>query len=141
MAVSRVIPMVDHPGASQEQLERVYTEAYEQSGFHLIDRHKQEGYGNSWAITLTFELTGTSHADNVPGTTLMITSGMQSAPCSPCQLARLNYMAPDASNLDPTVRARGRKTLATADAAALAKVRQRLGVSLPEAPLSETAAP
>lgn len=127
-----VNPMVDHPGVSQEQLERVYTEAYQQSGFRLIDRRQENGYGSNRVITLTFELTGASHADNVPGTTLAISSGGQATPCSPCQLARESYMTPDASNPDAAVRARGKQALANADAAALTKVRQRIGISLPE---------
>lgn len=134
IAQNVAIPMMDHPGVSQEQLERVYTEAYRQSGFRLIDRRQENGYGSNRVITLTFELTGASHADNVPGTTLAISSGGQATPCSPCQLARESYMAPDASNPDAAVRARGKQALATADAAALAKVRQHLGISLPEVP-------
>jgi hypothetical protein len=132
IAQSVVIPMVDHPGVSQEQLERVYTEAYQQSGFRLIDRRQENGYGSNRVIKLTFELTGASHADNVPGTTLAISSGGQATPCTPCQLSRESYMAPDASNPDDAVRARGKQALANADAAALAKVRQHIGISLPE---------
>lgn len=132
-AQSVVIPMVDHPGVSQERLEHIYTEAYQQSGFRLIDRRQENGYGSNRVIKLTFELIGASHADNVPGTTLAISNGGQATPCTPCQLSRESYMAPDASNLDESVRAKGKQILANADAAALAKVRQRIGISLPEA--------
>jgi hypothetical protein len=132
LALTPVIPMVAHPGASAEEIERTYIDAYEQSGFHLVDRHEQHGGGDSWGITLVFELTGASHADNVPGTTLEITGGSMLTQCAPCNLLRLSYTAPDASNPDSAIQARGQRALDQADAAALAKVRQRLGVSLPE---------
>lgn len=138
-ALTPVVPLVGHPGVSEEQLERVYVGAYEQSGFRLIERHKQDGFAGTSTIRLAFELTGASQADNVPGTTLEISSSTV-PPCSPCQVSRLSYMRPDASNPSADVRARGEAALATADAAALAKVRRRLGVSLPEIPLSEVPA-
>lgn len=134
-AESRVIAMVDHPGASPEQIERVYTEAYEQSGFRLADRRKKSGYGGSWAITLTFELTDAPYADDgIPGTTLMITSGEMPSPCAPCQLARQGYIAPSGYDPDPVKRTRGLAALAAADAAALTKVRRHLGASLAPIP-------
>lgn len=124
-ALTPVVPQVDHPGVSQEQLERVYVGAYTQSGFRLAERRRQDGIAGTSTITLVFELTGASHADNVPGTTLEIVSATV-PPCSPCQVSRYSYLRPDASHPDADVRARGEAALAAADAAALAKVRRRV---------------
>lgn len=130
VALTPAVVGVDHPGASLEQIERAYVDAYEQSGFRLVDRQPQNGVGEARFVRLTFELTGASHQDNVPGTMLDIVSGAMPPP-SPCQVFRAGYTSTDAGDPDPAVRARGKKALAVADAAALAKVRRQLGVSLP----------
>ncbi|WP_146096187.1 hypothetical protein [Xanthomonas arboricola] len=129
-ALSLPSNQVPHNGMSPQVLERAYIESYEQSGFRLASRHKESNAsGNTWTIELVFHLTSVPKEPNAPGTTLTISGGRQTV-CS-CSLSRESYMAPNAHNPDPAVFARGYRVLIKADTAALAKVRQRLGVGLP----------
>lgn len=133
VATTPVIQGVEHPGSSGERIERAYLDAYTQSGFRLVDRRKTDGYAGSWTVTLAFALVGAAPNDAPPpGTTLSIDSGALPTPCTPCRVSRIAYVWPDAGSPDRAASARGETTLGLADAAALAKVRQRLGVSLPK---------
>ncbi|WP_369929478.1 hypothetical protein [Xanthomonas sp. NCPPB 2632] len=115
---------------SPEALERAYIESYEQSGFRLASREKHSLPVGSWMSVLTFELMSSPEGPGAPGTTLVL-AGDHATLCDPCKLSRQSFRGPDADNPDPSAFARGRRVLVEADAAALAKVRQRLGVSLP----------
>lgn len=128
-AQSRPVTEVPHVGMSQEALERAYIESYEQSGFRLASRDKRSLPVGSWMAVLVFQLKSAPEGPAAPGTTLII-SGDQPTGCDPCNLSRESFRGPDADNPDPAAFARGRRVLIEADTAALAKVRQRLGVSL-----------
>jgi hypothetical protein len=129
-AQSRAVTEVPHVGMSQEALERAYIESYEQSGFRLASREKQSLPVGSWMSVLVFELKSSPEGPGAPGTALAL-AGDHAAVCDPCTVSRQSFRGPDADNPDPSVFKRGRHVLLEADMAALAKVRQRLGVSLP----------
>lgn len=129
-AESRVVTEVPHVGMSPDALERAYIESYEQSGFRLASREKHSLPVGTWMSVLAFELKGSPEGPGAPGTTLAL-AGDHAAACDPCTVSRQSFRGPDADNPDPAVFKRGRHMLLQADMAALAKVRQRLGVSLP----------
>jgi len=128
-AQSRPVTEVPHAGMPQEALERAYIESYEQSGFRLVSRERRSLPVGSWMTVLVFQLKSAPQGPGAPGTTLII-AGNQAIGCDPCNLSRESFRGPDADNPDPAAFARGRRVLIEADTAALAKVRQRLGVSL-----------
>ncbi|CAD7381597.1 hypothetical protein [Xanthomonas arboricola] len=120
---------VPHTGMSQQALEHAYVESYEQSGFRLTSRHKQSSPAGYWKIELVFQFKSAQKGSDAPGTTLTI-SGYKTTGC-PCLLSRESFRGPDADNPDSAAVARGERVLIKADTAALAKVRKRLGMSLP----------
>ncbi|SBV52399.1 hypothetical protein XBLMG947_3194 [Xanthomonas bromi] len=113
---------------SMRVLERAYIESYEQSGFRLASRHVSPPPGN-WVIELVFQLKSAPKGPDAPGTTLSI-AGPQPTRCA-CGVSRLDVSWADYGSSDLAASARGERFLIKADTAALAKVRQRLGVSLP----------
>ncbi|MEA0734723.1 hypothetical protein QYY77_01270 [Xanthomonas campestris pv. campestris] len=128
-AQSQIPSDVPHTGMSLQALERAYIESYEQSGFRLASRHEQSNSVGSLTIDLVFQLKSAPKGPDAPGTTLRILS--YRPPGCGCALVRQSFRGFDADSPDwPTV-ARGEHALVKADTAALAKVRQRLGVSLP----------
>lgn len=128
-AQSRAVTEVPHVGMPPEALERAYIESYEQSGFRLAGREKHSLPVGSWMSVLVFELKSSPEGPGAPGTTLDL-AGEHATVCDPCSVSRRSFRGPDADNPDPAAFARGRHVLVEADAAALAKVRQQLGVSL-----------
>ncbi|MBB4593454.1 hypothetical protein [Xanthomonas cannabis] len=114
-----------HIGMSMRALERAYIESYEQSGFRLASRHVSPPPGG-WVIELVFQLKSAPKGPNAPGTTLLI-----AGPRCPCGVSRQTFRWADVGSSDLAASARGERLLIKADTAALAKVRQRLGVSLP----------
>ncbi|MBB4656737.1 hypothetical protein GGR73_003310 [Xanthomonas sp. F14] len=120
-----IVPEWTHLGMSMRALERAYIESYEQSGFRLVSRHVSPPPGD-WLIELVFQLKSAPKGPGAPGTTLRI-----AGPRCPCGVSRLDFTWADYSSSDLAASARGQRLLIKADAAALAKVRQRLGVSLP----------
>lgn len=120
---------VPHNGMSPQALERAYVESYEQSGFRLASRDRQVDPGGTWTIDLVFQLNSAPKGPNEPGTTLRL-SGSQQTICA-CDLRRQSFVGLDAESPDMAAYVRGLRVLIKADTAALAKVRQRLGVSLP----------
>ncbi|NIJ79151.1 hypothetical protein [Xanthomonas cannabis] len=106
-------------------LQRAYIESYEQSGFRLTSRHVSPSPDDR-VIELVFQLKSVPKGSGAPGTTLRI-----AGPRCPCGVSRLDFMWADHSSSDLAASARGQRLLIKADTAALAKVRQRLGVSLP----------
>ncbi|MBO9882178.1 hypothetical protein [Xanthomonas sp. D-109] len=129
-AQSRAITETPHAGMSQQALERAYIESYEQSGFRLASRDRRSLPNGAWMTALVFQLKRAPAGPGAPGTTLIL-AGNQATGCDPCNLSRERFRGPDADNPDPAAFARGRRALIEADTAALAKVRQRLGMSLP----------
>ncbi len=121
-------PDWSHVGMSMRALERAYIESYEQSGFRLARRDVSPPPGN-WLIELTFQLKSAPKGPDAPGTILRISSP-QPARCA-CSVSRLDFRWADTGSSDLAASARGERLLIKADTAALAKVRQRLGVSLP----------
>ncbi|WP_157004320.1 hypothetical protein [Xanthomonas pisi] len=120
---------VPHDGMSPQALERAYVESYEQSGFRLAGRDRQVDPGGTWTIDLVFQLNNAPKGPNEPGTTLRL-SGSHPTLCA-CDLRRQSFVGPDADSPDLAAYVRGLRVLIEADAAALAEVRHRLGVSLP----------
>ncbi|WP_146095780.1 hypothetical protein [Xanthomonas arboricola] len=118
-------PDWSHVGMSMRALERAYIESYEQSGFRLASRHVSPPPGD-WSIELVFQLKSAPKGPGAPGTTLRI-----AGPRCPCGVSRLDFTWADYGSSDLAASARGQRLLIKADTAALAKVRQRLGVSLP----------
>ena len=129
-AQSRAVTEVPHSGMSPDALERAYIDSYKQSGFRLASREKQSLPVGSWMSVLVFELKSSPEGPGAPGTTLAL-AGEHATVCDPCTVSRQTFRGPDADNPDPAVFKRGRHVLLEADMAALAKVRQRLRVSLP----------
>ncbi|WP_369929466.1 hypothetical protein [Xanthomonas sp. NCPPB 2632] len=129
-AQSRAVTEVPDAGVPPEALERAYIESYEQSGFRLAGREKHSLPGGSWMSVLVFELKSSPEGPGAPGTTLAL-AGEHATVCDPCSVSRQSFRGPDADNPDPAVFKRGRRMLLEADMAALTKVRQRSGVSLP----------
>ncbi|MEC3890449.1 hypothetical protein [Xanthomonas campestris] len=121
-------PQWSHVGMSMQALERAYIESYEQSGFRLESRHVSPPPGY-WVIELVFQLKSAPKGPKAPGTTLSISSP-EPARCA-CSVSRLDFRWADTGSSDLAASARGERLLIKADTAALAKVRQRLGVSLP----------
>ncbi|MBB3805003.1 hypothetical protein FHR51_001137 [Xanthomonas arboricola] len=120
-----ILPEWTHLGMSMRALERTYIESYEQSGFRLASRHVSPPPGDQ-VIELVFQLKSVPKGSGAPGTRLRI-----AGPRCPCGVSRLDSMWADYSSPDLAASARGQRFLIKADTAALAKVRQRLGVSLP----------
>ncbi|MEA0734726.1 hypothetical protein [Xanthomonas campestris] len=118
-----------HIGMSMRALERAYIESYEQSGFRLANRHRRSYPNGIWNIELVFQLKTAPKGSDAPGTTLSILISRPDT-CG-CSVTRESFVGPDAYSPDPTLVARGTRALIKADTAALAKVRQRLGMSLP----------
>ncbi|NHF64477.1 hypothetical protein [Xanthomonas hortorum] len=129
-AYSPVVTETPHGGMSREALERAYIESYEQSGFRLASSKKYSNQYGSWSTVLEFQLESAPEALGAPGTTLVI-SGSNAPRCQLCNLSRETFRAPDEHSSDPAIFARGQRVLIKADTDALAKVRKRLGVSLP----------
>lgn len=128
-AQSRAVTEVPHVGMSQEDLERAYIESYEQSGFRLASRLNKSLPVGSWTTELVFQLKSSPEGANASGTTLAIL-GQQPTGCTPCHVIRESFRSADADSTDPVAVKRGWEALVQADTAALAKVKQRLGVSL-----------
>lgn len=120
-----ILPEWTHLGMSMWALERAYIELYEQSGFRLASRHVSPSPDDR-VIELVFQLKSVPKGSGAPGTTLRI-----AGPRCPCGVSRLDFTWADYSSPDLAASARGQRLLIKADTAALAKVRQRLGVSLP----------
>ncbi|WP_153066857.1 hypothetical protein [Xanthomonas arboricola] len=118
-----------HIGMSIRALESAYIESYEQSGFRLANRHRQSYPNGIWNIELVFQLKSAPKGPDAPGTALSILISRRDA-CG-CSVTRESFIGADAYSPDPTLVARGARALIKADSAALAKVRKRLGVSLP----------
>lgn len=123
-----ITPQWSHVGMSMRALERAYIESYEQSGFRLARRDVSPPPGN-WLIELTFQLKSAPKGPDATGTTLRISSP-QPARCA-CSVSRQTFRWADYGSSDLAASAWGERLLIKADTAALAKVRQRLGVSLP----------
>ncbi|WDI92563.1 hypothetical protein [Xanthomonas campestris] len=128
-AQSQIPSDVPHTGMSLQALERAYIESYEQSGFRLASRHEQSNSVGSLTIDLVFQLKSAPKGPDAPGTTLTILSDRP--PGCGCALVRQSFRGFDADSPDPKAYMRGQDVVFKADAAALAKVKQRLGVSLP----------
>lgn len=128
-AESRAVTEVPHFGMSPEALEQAYIESYEQSGFRLESKETYSLPEGPWTTVLVFQLKSAPEGPNAPGTTLIV-SGSQASGCQPCELSRQTFRWPDVDNPDKATFERGWHVLVEADTAALAKVRQRLGVSL-----------
>ncbi len=118
-----------HVGMSRNALERAYIEAYEQSGFRLASRKVYSNRSGFWSTVLEFQLSSVPKGPNAPGSTLVI-SGYE--PGCPCEVSRETVRGLDADNPDPKARLRGFGVVIKAETAALRKVKERLGVSLPE---------
>ncbi len=118
-----------HVGMSRNALERAYIETYEQSGFRLASRKEYSNRSGFWSTVLEFQLSSVPKGPNAPGSTLVI-SGYE--PGCPCEVSRETVRGLDADNPDPKARLRGFGVVIKAETAALRKVKERLGVSLPE---------
>jgi hypothetical protein len=129
-AQSRAVTEVPHAGMSPDALLRAYIESYEQSGFRLASRETDSLPVGTWMTVLVFELKSSPEGPGAPGTTLAL-AGEHATVCDPCTVSRQTFRGPAADSPDPAIFKRGRQVLLEADMAALAKVRQRLGVSLP----------
>ncbi|KGK57999.1 hypothetical protein NC00_09345 [Xanthomonas cannabis pv. phaseoli] len=131
VAESQIPGNSPHNGMSPQALERAYVESYKQSGFRLAKRHKQLYPNGGWTIELVFQLKSAPKGPDAPGTTLRL-GGNYPAKCT-CDVRRQIFKAADADSPDPAAVARGERALIKADRLALAKVRKRLGVSIPYA--------
>ncbi|WP_153066858.1 hypothetical protein [Xanthomonas arboricola] len=120
-----------HTGVSPQALERAYVESYKQSGFRLAKRHRQSYPNGGWTIELVFQLKSAPKGPDAPGTTLRLGGDLQDK-CA-CDVRRQGFRAANADSTDPAAVARGERALIKADRAALAKVKRRLGVSIPYA--------
>ncbi|MBB4656740.1 hypothetical protein GGR73_003313 [Xanthomonas sp. F14] len=118
-----------HVGMSRKTLESAYISAYEQSGFRLASRKEYLNRLGTWNTVLEFQLSSVPKGPNAPGSTLMI-SGIDSG--CPCEVTRETLRGLDPDSPDPKARFRGFGVVIKAETAALRKVKERLGVSLPE---------
>ncbi|OAH84752.1 hypothetical protein AXA70_21080 [Xanthomonas arboricola pv. juglandis] len=131
IAQSQIPSETPHTGMSPKTLERAYIESYEQSGFRLVSRHRELDPSGTWTIKLAFRLKSAQKGPDAPSTTLRLRGGLPST-CA-CYLVRESFRGANANSPDPAAIALGERALIKADRAALEKVQQRLGVSIPYA--------
>jgi len=124
------VPEVSHTGITPQALERLYVESYERSGFRLTTRRMEWHPVGYWAILLAFKWKNGSQGPDAPGITLLM-RGEAATGCA-CRMSRLGIRGLYQASPDTAVFLRGMDIVAKADAAASAKVRERLGVSLPD---------
>ncbi len=127
------VPELSHTGITPQALERLYVESYERSGFRLTTRRMEWHPVGYWEIILAFKWRKGPTGPDAPGITLAMS--VSAATGCACRMSRASIRGLYQESPDQAIFLRGMDIVAKADAAASVKVRERLGVSLPDVAL------